>query len=222
MKRTIALIQLAAFVSVFGCRGMLHPPPPLTFKQPRATPLNHVLAIGKFEDKSFARYPLFITTSEIRDLFQDEIEKNRVFKDVFVVPIRKKDTAETIAQRALKGKADLIMEGEISESKCFFIGSNALGIPMYALIIIFPLAFNIKAQTWEGKAEVIYRIREIKSGKVLFSRRVEASAYRNFSIWDERTERQMNKNYVRRMLTPLVLQNLKAAVAKDITLNFKG
>jgi hypothetical protein len=91
---------------------------------------------------------------------------------------------------------------------------------MYLMLPIFPLAFNLKAQTWQGAAEVVYHIREIKTDKVLLARRVQAVAYRNFSVWEERTERQLNKNFVRRTLTPLVLQNLKSAVTKDICTHF--
>lgn len=221
MKKVIACIQIFMFLSVFGCRGMLHPPPLLRFYQPRKNPLKHNLAIGRFVDKSFARYPLFISGKELQELFQNELERNRVFRDVFAVNIKKKDDQNAIDEKATQEGADLIMEGEISESECLFIGSNALGIPMYAIIIIFPISFNIKAQTWEGKAEVIIRVRELETDKIVYHRRVEAVAYKNFSIWEERTERQLSRNYVRRMLTPLVLQNLKAAVARDFTIGLK-
>lgn len=225
MKRIISLALLPMFICVFGCGGMLHTPPPVTFYQPLEKPFGHNLAIGKFEEKTFARYPLFISSNDLQDLFQDELERNRVFRDVFSVNIGKKDTASTIDEKALEGKADLIMEGEITESFCRFMGSNELGMPMYMLIATifgFPLGFNIRAQTWEGAAEVVYRIREIKTDKILLNRRVQAVAYRNYSIWEERTERQLNKNFIRRTLTPLVLQNLKAAVTRDIVANFPG
>jgi hypothetical protein len=212
VKKIIAWVQLIPFVFVFGCGGMRTPPPPLTFHQPPEKPFGHSLAIGRFEDKSFARYPLFITGTDLQDIFQYELERNRVFMNVFSVHIGKKDDRRAIEEKALEGKANLIMEGELSESVCRFVGSNELGIP---------LGFSIKAQTWQGGAEVIYRIRDIKTEKVLLARRIQAVAYRNFSIWEERTERQLNKNYVRRMLTPLVLQNLKTAVVQDIVTNFK-
>ena len=224
MKKIIACVQLFFFVFLFGCGGMMTPPPPLTFNQPLSKPFGHALAIGKFTDKSFARYSLFITGSDLQDLFQYELEKNHVFMNVFSVSVDKKDDRRAIEKKALEGKANLIMEGELSESVCKFMGSSELGIPMYLLIgtvLGFPLGFNIKAQTWQGGAEVIYRIRDIKTEKVLLARRVQAVAYRNFSIWEERTERQTNKNFVRRMLTPLVLQNLKTAVVKDVISNFK-
>lgn len=224
MKKIIARAQLVLFMFTFGCGGMMTPPPPLTFNQPLSKPLTHSLAVGKFEDKSFARYPLFITGSDLQDLFQYELEKNRVFMNVFSVTVNKKDDRKAIEEKALAGKANLIMEGELSESLCRFVGSNELGIPMYILIgsvLGIPLGFNIKAQTWQGAVEVIYRIRDIKTDKVLLTRRVQAVAYRNFSIWEERTERGTNKNFVRRMLTPLVLQNLKVAVVKDVIANFR-
>jgi hypothetical protein len=221
LKRFLICLNLLTFISFLGCGGMLRCPEPLKFYKPLQNPLDHSLAIGKFENKSYARYPLFISGRELQELFQDELQKNRVFKDVFTVRIKKRDDEKAIEQKAIESDADLLMEGEISESECHFVGSNQLAVPMYLLIIAFPLSFNIKAQTWEGKSEVIYRIREIETGKVVFSRRIEAKAYKNFSIWDERTERHLNKNYVRRMLTPLVLQNLKTAVAKDLVLNFK-
>ncbi len=224
MKKTIACLQLVLFVFTFGCGGMMTPPPPLTFNQPLSKPFTHSLAVGKFEDKSFARYPLFITGSDLQDLFQYELEKNRAFMNVFSVNIDKKDDRKAIEEKALAGKANLIMEGELSESLCKFVGSNELGIPMYILIgtvLGIPLGFNIKAQTWQGAAEVVYRIRDIKTDKILLSRRVQAVAYRNFSVWEERTERGTNKNFVRRMLTPLVLQNLKVAIVKDVIANFK-
>ncbi|MCX6358114.1 MAG: hypothetical protein NT045_09645 [Candidatus Aureabacteria bacterium] len=225
MKKSLVWLQLAMFSTVFGCGGMMHPPPPLTYNQPRATPFGHTVAIGRFAEKSFARHPLFISGHELQEILQDELERNHIFRNVFVVPIDKKADRESIDGTAIDGKADLILEGEISESMCRFMGSNALGIPMYLLIgsfFGFPLGFNIKAQTWQGGAEVIYRIREIKTEKVLLARRVQAVAYRNFSIWEERTERGPNKNYVRRMLTPLVEANLKAALIKDIAANFNG
>ncbi|MCX6340433.1 MAG: hypothetical protein NTX71_11045 [Candidatus Aureabacteria bacterium] len=224
MKKIIACVQLFFFVFLFGCGGMMTPPPPLTFNQPLSKPFGHALAIGRFTDKSFARYSLFITGSDLQDLFQYELEKNHVFMNVFSVSVDKKDDRRAIEKKALEGKANLIMEGELSESVCKFMGSSELGIPMYLLIgtvLGFPLGFNIKAQTWQGGAEVIYRIRDIKTEKVLLARRVQAVAYRNFSIWEERTERQTNKNFVRRMLTPLVMQNLKTAVVKDVISNFK-
>lgn len=220
----MACLQLLLFVSTFGCGGMMTPPPPLTFNQPLSKPFTHSLAVGKFEDKSFARYPLFITGSDIQDLFQYELERNRAFMNVFSVNIDKKDDRRAIEEKALAGKANLIMEGELSESLCKFVGSNELGVPMYLLIgtvLGIPLGFSIKAQTWQGAAEVIYRIRDIKTDKVLLSRRVQAVAYRNFSVWEERTERGNNKNFIRRMLTPLVLQNLRVAVVKDVIANFK-
>ncbi|MDD5555765.1 MAG: hypothetical protein PHN82_00780 [bacterium] len=223
MKRIVASLQLALYATVFGCGGMLHPPPPLTFREPLERPFGHVLAVGRFEDKSFARYPLFISGRNLQDLFVDELERNRAFRDVFAVTIEKKDTPDGIDEKALAGKADVILEGELTESLCRFVGSNALGVPMYILIgtvLGFPLGFNIRAQTWQGAAEIVYRIREIKTGRVLLARRVQAVAYRNFSIWEERTERQLNKNFVRRTLTPLVLQNLKSAVARDICDHF--
>jgi len=224
VRKIIACVQLFLFVFVFGCGGMMTPPPPLTFNQPPTKPFGHALAIGRFTDKSFARYSLFITGSDLQDLFQYELERNRVFMNVSAVNIGKKDDRRAIEEKALERKANLIMEGELTESVCRFVGSNELGIPMYLLIgsvLGFPLGFNIKAQTWQGGAEVIYRIRDIKTEKVLLARRVQAVAYRNFSIWEERTERQTNKNFVRRMLTPLVLQNLKTAVVQDIATNFK-
>lgn len=224
MKKIIACAQLVLFMFTFGCGGMMTPPPALTFNQPLSKPFPHSLAVGKFEDKSFARYPLFITGSDLQDLFQYELEKNRAFMRVFSVTVNKKDDRRAIEEKALAGKANLIMEGELGESLCRFVGSNELGIPMYILIgsvLGIPLGFNIKAQTWQGAAEVTYRIRDIKTDKVLLSRRVQAVAYRNFSIWDERTERGTGKNLVRRMLTPLVLQNLKAAVVKDVISNFR-
>ena len=224
MKKLIVSLQLIVFLSVFGCGGMLRCPEPLAYYQPLKEPSSYRLAIGKFVNKSFARYPLFITGRELQELFQDELQRNRVFQDVFVVRVKKRDDEKAIEEKARAGNADLLMDGEISESECHFVGSNALAAPMYLLIgtiFGFPIGFNIKAQTWEGKADVIYRIRDIKTGKVLTSRRIEAKAYRNFSIWEERTERQLNKNYVRRMLTPLVLQNLKASIVKDICQNLK-
>jgi hypothetical protein len=220
MKRIVACVQVLVFLTAFGCGGMNNPPPPVTFYQPREKPFGHNLAIGKFEDKSFARYSLFITGKDLQELFQDELERNRVFRDVFAVNIDKKDERQAIDEKALEGKANLIMEGELTESLCRFVGSNSLGVPMYLMLPIFPLAFNLKAQTWQGAAEVVYHIREIKTDKVLLARRVQAVAYRNFSVWEERTERQLNKNFVRRTLTPLVLQNLKSAVTKDICTHF--
>lgn len=224
MKKLIAYIQLAVFACILGCGGMNTCPPPLFYNHPLTAPLGHNLAIGRFVDKSFARYPLFITGHDIQETFQDELERNSIFHRSFIVPIEKKDDPEAIDGKALSGKADLIMEGEISESMCRFVGSNSYGVPMYLLIgtfFGFPLGFNIKAQTWQGGAEVYYRIRDLKTQKVLLSRRVQAIGYRNFSIWEERTERGVNKNYVRRMLTPLIEKNLQAAVAKDIIDNFK-
>ena len=113
------------------------------------------------------------------------------------------------------------MDGELTESLCRFQGWNSLGPAVALAYPLFPISFNIKAQTWQGAAEVVYRIREIKTDKVMLNRRVQAVAYRNFSIWEERTERQLNKNFIRHSLTPPVLQNLKTAVAKDILTNFK-
>jgi hypothetical protein len=225
VKKFLALVQLTAFITLLGCNGMLHPPATVKFYQPREEPIAHKLAIGPFEDNSFARYPLFITSRELQDLFQDETERNHCFNEVFTVRQKSKEDMAAVETKAVDAGADLIMTGEISESECHFVGSNALGIPMYLLIgtiFGFPIGFNIKAQTWEGVAEVIYSIKEIKTGDTLYSKRVSARAFKNFSIWDERTERQTNKNFVRRMLTPLVLQNLKAAVAKDICQNFEG
>jgi len=225
MKKFLACLQLLTFACVFGCGGMNTPPPPLTFYQPLQKPFIHNLAIGKFTDKSFARYPLFISSHDLQDIFQDSLERNKVFRGVVKAPINKKDDQENIDDKALALGADLIMEGEISESMCRFVGSNSWGIPMYMLIgsiFGFPLGFAIKAQTWQGGAEIYYRIRDIKTEKVLLSRRVQAVAYQNFSIWQERTERGLNKNFVRRMLTPLVEHNLASAVTKDIVDNFKG
>lgn len=224
MKKTLVVIQLAVFMSVFGCGGMNTPPPPITYYQPLEKPFGHTLAIGKFTDKSFARYPLFITGHDLQELFQDELERNRVFRAVFTVSVDKKDDKDSIDNKALAQKANLIMEGDLSESKCVAIGGNSWVVPSYLLIgtlLGLPLGFNIKAQTWQGGAEVIYRIREIKTEKMLLVRRVQAVAYKNFSIWEERTERGVNKNYVRRMLSPLVEQNLKAAVTRDICEQFK-
>jgi len=224
MKKIVACAQLFLFAFVFGCGGMNTCPPPLTYSHPLEKPFGHVLAIGRFVDKSFARYPLFLTGHDVQELLLDDFERNNVFHTVFTVPIERKDDPETIDDKALAGKANLIMEGEISESMCRFVGSNGWGVPMYLLIgsfFGFPLGFNIKAQTWQGGAELYYRVRDIKTDKVLVSRRVQAIAYRNFSIWEERTERGVNKNYVRRMITTLIEQNLKAALTKHICDKFK-
>ncbi|HQM53534.1 MAG TPA: hypothetical protein PLI86_10530, partial [bacterium] len=168
----------------------------------------------------FARYPLFIGVDELREVIQDEIERNKAFMNVITLPIDKDATPRDVEEKALAAKANLLMEGELNESLCRFEGWNSMGVPVALTYIIFPISFNIKAQTWQGAAEVVYRIREIKTGRVLLNRRVQAVAYRNFSIWEERTERQLNKNFIRHSLTPLVLQNLKSAITKDIVTNF--
>ncbi len=213
---------LSALLALPGCGGGLNnPPAPLTYYNPPEKPFGHSLAIGRFQDKSFARYPLFIGIDEMREVFQDELERNKAFMNVFTLPLEKDDDRARIEEKALAGKANLLMDGELTESLCRFQGWNSLGPAVALAYPLFPISFNIKAQTWQGAAEVVYRIREIKTDKVMLNRRVQAVAYRNFSIWEERTERQLNKNFIRHSLTPPVLQNLKTAVAKDILTNFK-
>lgn len=223
MKKLVACMHFALLLVLFGCSGgMDTPPAPLTYYNPPAQPFGHRLAIGRFEDKSFARYPLFIGTDELREVLQDELERNKAFTAIFTVPIEKNDDRARIEEKALAAKANLLMEGELNESLCRFEGWNSMGVPVALTYILFPISFNIKAQTWQGAAEVVYRIRDIKTERVLLNRRVQAVAYRNFSIWEERTERQLNKNFIRHSLTPLVLQNLKTAVTKDIITNFNS
>ena len=221
MKRILVSVQLLLLGLLLGCGGGMNtPPPPPAFYAPPEKPFGHSLAIGIFQDKSFARYPLFIGVDELREVIQDEIERNKAFMNVITLPIDKDATPRDVEEKALAAKANLLMEGELNESLCRFEGWNSMGVPVALTYIIFPISFNIKAQTWQGAAEVVYRIREIKTGRVLLNRRVQAVAYRNFSIWEERTERQLNKNFIRHSLTPLVLQNLKSAIAKDIVTNF--
>ena len=63
MKRTLACLLLFLLPAVFGCGGGINTPPrPLTYYNPPDKPFGHGLAIGRFQDKSFARYPLFIGT----------------------------------------------------------------------------------------------------------------------------------------------------------------
>lgn len=221
MKRTAACLPLLLLTAVFGCGGMNTVPPPVTYYNPPDKPLGHSLAIGRFQDKSFAQYPLFIDGDNLREVFQDELERNKVFMDVFTVPIEKNDDRARIEEKAMAGKANLLMEGEINESLCRFEGWNSEAALVGLTILAFPIAFNFKAQTWMGAAEVVYRIREIKTDRLLLHRRVQAVAYRNFSVWEERTERQLNKSFIRHHLTPPVLQNLKTAVTRDILENFK-
>jgi len=221
VKRILVSVQLLLLGLLLGCGGGMNtPPPPLAFYAPPEKPFGHSLAIGIFQDKSFARYPLFIGVDELREVIQDEIERNKAFMNVITLPIDKDATPRDVEEKALAAKANLLMEGELNESLCRFEGWNSMGVPVALTYIIFPISFNIKAQTWQGAAEVVYRIREIKTGRVLLNRRVQAVAYRNFSIWEERTERQLNKNFIRHSLTPLVLQNLKSAITKDIVTNF--
>lgn len=222
MKRALACLSILLVMTVFGCGGGINtPPPPLTYYNPPDKPFGHSLAIGRFQDKSFARYSLFIGVDELREVFQDELERNKAFMNVFTLPLEKNDDRARIEEKALDGKANLLMEGELTESLCRLEGWNSMGVPVALTYIIFPISFNIKAQTWQGAAEVVYRIRDIKTDRVLLNRRVQAVAYKNFSIWEERTERQLNKNFIRHSLTPPVLQNLKTAITKDILTNFK-
>lgn len=221
--KTYAYLIFPLCLMLPGCAGRLHTPPPATFSQPRENPLRHTLAIGRIPDRSFARYPLFITERELQTFLTEGFQKNRVFTRVFPVRAKKDEIPETIRKEAARRDADLILEGELLESKCRFSGRNILAVPMYilnALIFGFPLGFNIDAKTWEGHAEFSYVIRDLFTGEIRFSGTAEAHACKNFSRWDELTERQANKNFIRRQLTPLVIHNLTAEVLRDITLRF--
>ena len=58
MKRILVSVQLLLLGLLLGCGGGMNtPPPPLAFYAPPEKPFGHSLAIGIFQDKSFARYP---------------------------------------------------------------------------------------------------------------------------------------------------------------------
>ena len=218
-KIAIAIVLLVAT----GCHGIMVPPAPLMFGPPAENRLRYRFAVPPPTNIEKHPFTLYGRKTTIQKRIIRVINAYSRFSTCIPIPKNKSGTVTGELKYARKKRADFLLRTNIPLFQGSFQGRNARVIPAYMLMFTFfgiPLACDVDAKTWRGEAIMDIKVIECSSGKQIYSSAISAGALYNFSLYEEKMERDFGRTEIRYMLGGIVLNNLMVSLIDDLNENF--
>lgn len=220
--RKLVTVSLVLAVAA-GCRGTTELLPPHKFPRSTENRLRYRFAVPP--PKSIERHPLTLYAKRIR--VQKEIIRSLDsygrFSTCVTIPAREAGELSRELKIARKKGAEFLLRTEITRFEASLQGRNGrifAAWPLGMTIFGLPLAWDIDAKTWRGDADMDVSVLNTSDGKKVYSSRISAESFGNFSRYDELKEKEFGKNFIRFGLGRDVLTNLMVGLVEDLNENF--